>query len=230
MNATDTSSEPASDASKAETAPRPSGSRFFLGVEITTDDIDQIDEMAEYAARNWGWYLFSGVVSVLFGAFMLTLNVATVWTVVILLSIWFMLTGISQIVGAMAARSWKWLYIVAGALAIIAAIVALAWPKMTLFVLAVFIGWGLLLWGVVDIVDSLMHTRAHYWWLYLIRGIVSAILGVAALAYPAATIVVLVAVIGIEAVVFGIFEIIAAFGMRHADKKWKAEKQTLGLT
>ena len=45
-----------------------------------------------------------------------------------------------------------------------------------------------------------------------------------ALAQPKTTLVVLVTVIGIWAVFWGVLEIVAAFFMRHARKRWDAYK------
>lgn len=191
----------------------------------TADEIVDGDALAEYAERVWGWYLFGGIASILFGFIVLSFRFATILAVAIFIGVFFIGLGIVEIVGAFRASRHKWLYLLTGVVSIAAGVLTMVWPDITLFILAIFIGWTLLFWGIADIVHSLtFRKQMHYWWLLLIRGIISIALGVWAIAHPELTLVVLVTVIGLWAVVWGVFEIIAAFYMRHARKHWEKEK------
>jgi uncharacterized membrane protein HdeD (DUF308 family) len=195
-----------------------------LTVEETVDG----DALAEAAEKAWGWYLVAGILTVLFGFVVLSFRFGTILALAVFAGIFFIGIGVVQIVGAFRGMKFRWSYLIVGLLSIAAGVVSLAWPDVTLFVLAILIGWTLLFWGIADVVYSLtFHRQMHYWWLYLIRGLVSIGLGVWALAQPKTTLVVLVTVIGIWAVFWGVLEIVAAFFMRHARKRWESYKASV---
>jgi uncharacterized membrane protein HdeD (DUF308 family) len=196
-----------------------------LTVEETVDG----DALAELAEKTWGWYLAGGIATVLFGFVVLSFRFATILALAVFIGIFFIGLGIVELIGAFQGAKFRWSYLIAGVLSVGAGVVTLVWPDITLFILAIFIGWTLLFWGVADIVHSLtFHRQMQYWWLFLIRGIISVGLGVWAIAQPKLTLVLLVTVIGIWAVVYGVMEIVAAFFMRHARKRWAAFKASVG--
>jgi uncharacterized membrane protein HdeD (DUF308 family) len=197
---------------------------------LTVEEVADGDTLAEYAEKTWGWYLAGGIATVLFGFVVLSFRFATVLALAIFNGIFFIGVGIVQLVGAFMAARHRWLYVLAGVLSLAAGVLTLVWPDITLFILAIFIGWTLLFWGIADVVHSLTyHRQLHWWWLVLIRGIVSIALGVWAIAHPRLTIVVLVTVIGIWAVLWGVLEVIASLFMKGARKRWEAAKASAGV-
>jgi uncharacterized membrane protein HdeD (DUF308 family) len=193
----------------------------------TVEEVATGDELADYAEKVWGWYLFGGIASILFGFIVLSFRFATILAVAIFIGVFFVGLGIVEIIGAFRGSRHKWAFLLAGLLSVVAGVLALVWPDVTLFILAIFIGWTLLFWGIADIVYSLMFRREmHYWWLMLIRGIVSVGVGVWALAHPGPTLEVLVVLVGIWSVLWGVLEVIAAFFMHHARKHWEKAKAT----
>ena len=111
-----------------------------------------------------------------------------------------------------------------------AGIVGFVWPHITIFIMAVLIGWGFLVLGIFDIVESVRHHYLPYWWAYLIRGIVAVAIGFLCIRHPGAPLTALVVLIGILAIVFGAVEIIGAFSARHATKHWEAYKAQAALS
>ncbi len=196
-----------------------------MRITLTPEEVVAGDQAAEYAERNWKWYLGWGIFSVLFGFVVLSFRIETIWALAIFTGIYFVLLGVAEIIGTWGAQSWKWLYLVAGLAAVGVGIVSFVWPEVTLFVIAILIGWVLLMWGIADIVTSLMHREVHYWWMLLVRGGISIVLGVWALAQPKATLVVFVTIIGLFAIMFGVIEMFAAFEMKHARRRWDALKR-----
>ena len=54
-----------------------------------------------------------------------------------------------------------------------AGIVGFVWPHITIFIVAVLVGWAFLVLGIFDIVNSIRYHYLPYWWAYLIRGIIA---------------------------------------------------------
>jgi uncharacterized membrane protein HdeD (DUF308 family) len=98
------------------------------------------------------------------------------------------------------------------------------WPHITIFITAVIIGWGFLVLGIFDIIESIRHHTVPYWWAYLIRGLIATAVGFLCIRHPGAPLTALVVLIGILAIVFGAVEIVGAFSARHASKYWERYK------
>ncbi|HWV24087.1 MAG TPA: HdeD family acid-resistance protein [Thermomicrobiales bacterium] len=69
----------------------------------------------------------------------------------------------------------------------------------------------------------MLRTLSNYWWVFLVRGIVAILFGLAALAWPGLTIATLVIVFGAYALVDGIFAIIDGISTRSENDRWWAE-------
>jgi uncharacterized membrane protein HdeD (DUF308 family) len=112
------------------------------------------------------------------------------------------------------ARSW-WLPALRGAAAIVLAIVAFAWPRMTLTLLMTFFGVYVLLDGALDAAAAVRARReGRSWWLPAVEGVAGIGIGVATFVVPDATGRFLVALIGIWAIVTGVLRLYAAFQLR----------------
>ena len=105
-----------------------------------------------------------------------------------------------------------------------AGIVGFVWPHITIFIVAVLVGWSFLVLGIFDIVNSIRYHYLPYWWAYLIRGIIAVAIGFLCIRHPGAPLTALVVLIGIGAILFGAVELIGAFSARHAEKHWEAFK------
>jgi uncharacterized membrane protein HdeD (DUF308 family) len=87
-------------------------------------------------ASSWWLFLILGILWILFGMFVLSYNVGSLLALAVFAGVTFVMTGITQVLAAGRADSWKWLYLIGGALSIIAGILAFVWPGRTLLVLA----------------------------------------------------------------------------------------------
>jgi uncharacterized membrane protein HdeD (DUF308 family) len=87
----------------------------------------------------------------------------TVWTLALLTGVSLLLHGIGRIALAFMARSeiagWGWLAL-AGALNVVAGIVALVWPEVTVFVLSFILGLQVLAFGVCLLVVAFTASRS----------------------------------------------------------------------
>jgi len=180
---------------------------------------------AERASGYWWLYVLLGVVSIALGAITLSTTVNAVSTLVVIFSLFLLYAGVSELFfGATSSRSSSWLALVAGLASIAAGIIALAWPGITLFVLAMFVGWGLMVWGIYDIYLALADPVVRPRWVMLVRGIVVTAIGVLALARPNATIVVLAVVVGIFFIAYGVFAFVGGLRLLDVHQELKRSK------
>jgi uncharacterized membrane protein HdeD (DUF308 family) len=166
-------------------------------------------------AGSWWLFLALGVLWILFGMFVLSYNVGSLLALAVFAGITFLMTGVTQIMAAGRAESWRWLYWVGGALSILAGILAFVWPGRTILVLAGILAWFLVFKGIVDVVGSLASIGRPFWWVALILGVLELLLGIWAAGYPGRSLFVFVNLVGIYAIFYGFTELFAAFDLRR---------------
>lgn len=114
------------------------------------------------------------------------------------------------------ARSW-WVLALRGAFGILFGALALMWPQLTLLTLVALFAAYALLNGITAIAGAIRNRKKDDdWWVLLLLGIVSAGAGMVALVNPAVTALVLVLVIGANALVTGVLDLVAAVRLRKA--------------
>lgn len=111
-------------------------------------------------------------------------------------------------------HAW-WLLALRGAIAIAFGALAILWPAITLVTLAALFAGFALLAGAVWTFGAVRHRRADpHWWALLALGLFSIATGIAAALYPALTTVVLIPLVGANALVTGVIDLVAARRMR----------------
>jgi uncharacterized membrane protein HdeD (DUF308 family) len=114
------------------------------------------------------------------------------------------------------ARSW-WVLALRGVCGILFGVLAFVWPQITLLTLVALFAAYALLSGIASIVGAIRHRRTDDdWWVMLLLGIVSTGAGILSVINPAAAALVLVLVIGANALVTGVLDIVAAIRLRKA--------------
>ena len=117
-------------------------------------------------------------------------------------------------------KSW-WLYLLQGIVTVLFGIAALVWPLVALISLLVLFAVFAVLIGIVRIVTSLVNRDESGWWLVLISGIASIAAGVVAFVWPGLTGLLLLYVIGAQAILFGLTALWqTARNWRTAQDKW----------
>ena len=176
---------------------------------------------AEQISKGWWILLVAGIVSVIAGILILTIE----WTVedlALFVAILFIVRGI--IVATTypldgSPRSWN---IIIGVISICVGASFLAWPDMTLLTLAIFIGAWIIVMGLLDIAGSVANRHdVKFWWLFMIFGIIEVGLGMVLLRRPSSTLVLAITVVGFWALVVGTLQIIAAFEVKDLPAKLK---------
>ncbi|HEX6902141.1 MAG TPA: HdeD family acid-resistance protein [Thermoanaerobaculia bacterium] len=124
------------------------------------------------------------------------------------------ITDTNESMDDLLSRSW-WMLALRGVLALAFGILALIWPGLTLAALVALFAAYALISGVVSILGAIKNRKAdREWWLILILGLVSVAAGVISIMQPALTALVLVLVMGANALVIGVLDIAVAIRLR----------------
>jgi uncharacterized membrane protein HdeD (DUF308 family) len=184
-----------------------------------------------YASRSRFVYLFWGIISVLFGLLVLSLEldwirgseegVTASYLVALLIGAYLVAWGVLVFLGAV--LDWRghslW-YAIGGILAIGAGILAWSWPDATYNVLIGILAWALIIWGVIDIVGGFaMADERPHWWFFLLRGIALIVLGIFAVAWVNVALFFVLLILGVGAIIEGVGEIVIAFSIHGASAK-----------
>jgi uncharacterized membrane protein HdeD (DUF308 family) len=184
---------------------------------------EALRDSARTGARDlsaaWWWFLALGILWIGFGMFVLSYRVESLAAVAAFAGVAFIFGGVTQIAVATQAQSWQWLYFLSGALALIAGIIAFAWPDVTLYALSILVAWYLVIFGIMHVVTSLGGPKVPWWWTGLLLGIAEVALGVWAVRSWERSLFTLVTLVGIWAVVHGMNQIFAGFSLRQIGKR-----------
>jgi uncharacterized membrane protein HdeD (DUF308 family) len=107
------------------------------------------------------------------------------------------------------AQNW-WLFLVMGLVSILAGILAIVYPDITLLALGLFVGISLLIVGVVEIIEAINGDPEHRP-ISAILGVVSVVAGLLCLRRPGESLLAIVVVLGIYLVVSGGVNFVRAF-------------------
>jgi uncharacterized membrane protein HdeD (DUF308 family) len=112
-------------------------------------------------------------------------------------------------------RSW-WVPALRGLAGILFGVLALAWPGLTLLTLIIMFAAYALVAGFASVAGAIHHRRSEDdWWVSMLLGLVSIGAGTVAVLNPAVTALVLVLVMGANALVTGVLDIFAAIRLRR---------------
>lgn len=115
-----------------------------------------------------------------------------------------------------------WCLLLRGLTAVAAGVVALAYPGLTAYVLAVLIGISALVDGAMCVVVGFRPAAGSKpWWEMVALGLVGVGFGLAAVAWPGIFLATLIVLVGIWAVARGVLEIAVAVRLRKLiDDEW----------
>jgi uncharacterized membrane protein HdeD (DUF308 family) len=118
-------------------------------------------------------------------------------------------------------RTW-WVLALRGAIALLFGVLALVWPGLTLLWLVALFAAYALLGGVASVMGAVRHRYSdEKWWLIFLLGLVSMAAAVSAIVYPGLTALVLVLMMGANALLTGVLDLAVAIRLRQAIRgKW----------
>jgi len=183
----------------------------------TTSDIGHklSRKAAELVARNWSMLLLNGVLLVVAGVLIFSID----WTIrelATFIGALFILQGAVEALTTGIDARVRRANAVTGLLSIATGIVIIVWPAPGVIAVAIFLGAWLIVSGTIAITGAFAARRLlPDWWLLLLLGVVEIPLGVLALAAPGETLAALITVAGIWAVVIGVMRIVLAFELKR---------------
>jgi len=169
-------------------------------------------------ARRWWLVLLRGLFGIVFGLFALLMPGPTLASLVLLFGIYLLFDGVTAIFSGIRAarlhRSWGW-FLFEGLVDIAVAVIALAWPALTIFAFVWIAGAWALISGVLMIVAAFRWRQGSgRWWLAL-AGLVSVIWGLLLFFEPINGAIVMTIWLGVYALVFGVSLVVVALRMRR---------------
>ena len=180
---------------------------------------------AEGIARYWPFLLIGGLISIVFGALILSID----WSVESLgtfIGVMYILQGLSLALTRPLDGSGRGANLAGGALAVAAGIALIVWPDKGITVVGVFVGIFIVSYGLIHIVGALANRQVPYWWLMLVLGLIEVPIGIWAMRRPGLTLAVIVTLVGAWAVVYGIWQCVMAFEVRNLARRLDATGAT----
>jgi uncharacterized membrane protein HdeD (DUF308 family) len=165
--------------------------------------------------RKWWLILLLGLALIVIGILLLVNTNAAAFTLALLIAFGLFLAGIDSLVEAQRHRV-RWPSYVMAVIWIVIGVIAVAWPDVTLWALAVTVGVGLLIAGVTEAwLAVMMHRTLPSWGLWMIAGVLSAVAGVLCILWPDATVLVLAVLLGLWVIFRGIVTVLFALALHQ---------------
>jgi uncharacterized membrane protein HdeD (DUF308 family) len=173
--------------------------------------------MAPLRAK-WGWIVALGVVYLLAGFVALgSVAMATVASVLVV-GVMMIIAGVAEMFSAFQIRNWGkfLLWVLLGALYIIAGFVTFENPLLAAVLLTLILGASLLASGIMRIILAFSMKQEMPWIWVLLSGVITLLLGLLILAHwPVSSLYILGLFLGIDLIMAGAGWIGLGFGLRH---------------
>lgn len=171
----------------------------------------------------WKSTLVSGVLAVALGVAVVAWPGISILVAAIFFGAYLLVTGITQVVFAFSlhvSAGGRVLLFISGAASLILAVLAFRHLFDAVLLLAIWIGIGFIFRGVATAVSAISDATlpGRGWNIFV--GVISLIAGIVVLAAPFESIGTLALVTGIWLIVIGVMEVVTAFGIRSASKKF----------
>jgi uncharacterized membrane protein HdeD (DUF308 family) len=188
------------------------GSPELLGRQLTR-------EIAQRIARNWWVLLAEGLLLVVAGVLIFSID-WSVRSLSIFIGALFIMHGVSTSFVRGLDRTAQTTNVVSGLLSVAAGVAIIVWPHPGLTAVGVFLGAWLIVVGTITISGAFAaRDIIPDWWVWLILGLLEVPLGVLALADPGGTLAAMVTVAGIWAVAIGVVYVVMSFQVRRLPQR-----------
>lgn len=116
---------------------------------------------------------------------------------------------------SMLKKAW-WALLIGGIASVIFGVLALIWPGVTLFVLAVFFAATVFVDGIAMAVSAIRNrAAASHWWLWLVVGLLGVVAGGIGLLSPPTALGALLLLMSAYAIAIGVLMIVAGWKLRQ---------------
>jgi len=173
-------------------------------------------------ATPWWLVLLEGIAAILIGVLLLTEPGATLFTIVVFLGVYWLVTGVLDLVMLFVDRTqWGW-KLFSGIVGILAGLVIVRHPWWAAYLVPTTLVWIIGIMGIVIGVVAFARAFMGGGWASAILGVISILLGALLLFNTVMSTVVLLYAVAIWAVIGGIFGVVGAFflrGRQHAAER-----------
>jgi uncharacterized membrane protein HdeD (DUF308 family) len=111
-------------------------------------------------------------------------------------------------------RTW-WIYLIGGIAAVVFGILALANPRVALFVLGLYFAAFLLVDGVLSFFGAVRHSERKGWWLLMLYGVLATLVGAYLILNPPASMLVFVYTVAFFTLCAGFTQLLFGFHVRR---------------
>ena len=172
-------------------------------------------------AANWRALALRGLVALLFGVVLLFLPSLVLAVLAILFGLYAVIDGAITLWPALRSSDQsmrRWLPLAEGAVGIIAGLIALLWPGLTINGLVyVIVGWAVLTGTLKLLTAIVLRAEVESGWLLAGSGALSVLLGIILAALAGADVPFVAPLVGAFAVVVGLALIVFAFRLRERE-------------
>ncbi len=174
--------------------------------------------MVRPLARYWWLFALRGIAAIIFGVLALIVPGVTLVVLVALFGAYALIDGVLATIAAFRQRDennrW-WVLLLEGLAGIVIGVLAFLFPGQTLLTLLFFIAFWAIFTGIMEIITAIrLRREISNEWSMGLMGVISILLGIVLLVFPAAGLVGLVYAVGIYAILFGILMLYLAFRAR----------------
>ncbi|MHA6783079.1 HdeD family acid-resistance protein [Pseudonocardia saturnea] len=173
--------------------------------------------------RGVWWLVFlRGALAVVFGLIALFTPGTALLALVFVFAAYAVLDGVTAVVAGLRHRRseahWVW-HVVQGVISVVAGVVAVAWPGVTVLVMLLVIAFWSIVGGVAEITEAVAMRRRNSttWGWMLAAGILSVVFGIVLVVQPGAALVTLLWLVGAYAVLFGVIVLVWAVRLRRPE-------------
>ena len=184
------------------------------GPDLTAQEGD----ILRIIGKSWGWILFFGIATLIFGVVVMLQPRDTIYFFAMVLGIWLFVAGLFRIVAAIAdhedTNGTRWLVAVLGLLSVIIGVLFLRHTEQTVTSLAFLIGLFWVVGGIIEFFTAYSDhaSSARSWRIGM--GLLAFAAGVVTLVVPHLTLGVLAVIMGIWLAIYGLLEIALSLQLR----------------
>ncbi len=156
---------------------------------------------------RWGWFLALGTLLIVVGVLALGDVVAATIVSAIFIGAMLLVGGVVQVVHAFMTKGWGsfFLHLLGGALYIVGGLLIMNEPVRGSLVITIFLVAALIVGGILRMIVAVRHREVRGWWLLLVGGVLSLVLGILLLlTLPWSGLWVLGTLIAIELIFMGV--------------------------
>ena len=184
---------------------------------IPSTDSPKTDAMNDMLANNWWAVALRGIVAILFGIAAFAMPFVTMLSLVVVFAAFSFVDGVFGIImsvrGARKGERWIWL-LLTGILGIVASVVAILWPGITVLAFVILVAAWALVSGTFMLISAFRLKIDHGRVWLVIGGIASIVFGILLVISPFIGALVLTFWTGAHALVLGATLLVLAYKLR----------------